>query len=88
MLQLVCDIKQKDMCGAYISGDLHCILRSNYAVGSYLLSHNLVTIYHFRILNEVSFPLYIFASPPFLLLYNMYVSCHRHFFPVLLLNQR
>jgi len=22
------------------------------------------------------------------LLYNMYVSCHRHFFPVLLLNQR
>ena len=23
-----------------------------------------------------------------LLLYDMYVSCHRHFFPVLLLNQR
>jgi len=23
-----------------------------------------------------------------LLLYNMHVSCHRHFFPVLLLNQR
>ena len=29
-----------------------------------------------------------FQSSLLLLLYNMYVSCHRHFFPVILLSQR
>lgn len=47
MLHLVSDIKQNDNRKAYISCDLHCILLSTYANGSFVLSLNLVTIHHF-----------------------------------------
>jgi hypothetical protein len=50
MLHLASDIKQKGKRKAYISCDLHFILRSNYAIGSFVLSHDLVTIHHFSTL--------------------------------------